>query len=279
MITSQRVIFSDNGTLTDISKFVNNYKSDTYTLPYVAGEDYIYVGSDLPFNHKYLDISTANDQAASVSVDIWWDDAWVAAVDIIDRTDSSGTTLASSDIIQWSTEINEGWRKEQESEDVTGLSGTNIYNFYWLRLSFSADLNASTALNYIGNLFANQDDLYSYYPDFNDSNMLTGYESGKSSWKEQLISASELVITDLKRRQIIKSRNQVLDWELFREPAMHQCAMIIYRAMGQGFNENFMIAKEAYDKAINIKNFNVDLDRNARLTWGEKNFSTGFFTR
>ena len=98
MLTGQRVILSDNGTTSDLSRSVGDLFSQNSTLAIVAAEDAIYLGSDQPFNHRYIKVSTANTSTASVSVSIWTGSAFTAAVDVIDFTSVGGKTLAASGI-------------------------------------------------------------------------------------------------------------------------------------------------------------------------------------
>ena len=81
MITNQRVIFSENGTLTDISYEMDDFRANSVTIPFVAAEDKIYIGAELPFNNKYFDVETVNDAASVMSLEIWFSQEWVSAVD------------------------------------------------------------------------------------------------------------------------------------------------------------------------------------------------------
>lgn len=279
MLQAQRVLYSDNGTLTDISQYVNDYRAESYTIPFVNGEDYIYIGSDLPFNHRWLDVATANDQAAAPVVEIWWSNGWQSAKDLLDRTATGGVTLAKDGILQWSTDRHKSWDRELDSFDVTGLDNTDIYNKYWLRLSFSANLNASFSVNYIGHKFSDDDDLYTYYPDLDNSNVKLAFESGKTDWQEQCYAAGEKIVRDLIRRNIVISGNAILDWERFTEASIHQTAAIIYSAMGQGYFENRKMALAEYDKAMAVKFFNTDKNKSGNLEPWEQKRGVGWLSR
>lgn len=279
MIQSQRVIFSDNGTLKDISLEVNDYTSSAYTLPLVASEDYIYIGSDLPFNSRYIDITTANDQASSVSVAIWWGNEWVNAVDVIDRTASSGITLVSSNVLQFTPNKLKGWDRESDSEDVTGLTGSYIYDFYWVRLAFSDDLKLTTAINYIGWKFSKDSDLYRFYPDFNNATLKTSFAAGKTDWDDQSFAAAEYIISDLKDMNIIFSPNQILDWESFQIPSIHKTAEIICQGLGSPYNANKLEARNAYKESIKSKIKNIDKNRDALIDDEERQIKQIFMTR
>ncbi len=270
MILDQRVIHDT----IDISTLVNDYRTGAYTFPYEAGQ-YLYIGSILPFNNLWIEVGTANALPATVSVEIWWGNAWVPAVDIIDET----AHLTVSGRLQWNTDIDEGWDIEQRASDVTGLSAFEIYNMYWLRLSWSADVTPTMTLKYIGQKFANDQILGSFYPDLTLSNIKAGFQTGKTDWNEQHYMAAEHIVRDLKKRDIIKSRGQLLDHTLFVDASCHKVAEIVYSAFGQAYAEQLKLARAAYNEALNIKFYNIDKNATGRLDPLERKFSTDFMTR
>ena len=270
MISDQRIFFSDNGTLTDYSTALCDFRSLSVSLPFVAAEDYIYIGSFLPFNHKWVEVNTVNDQASSVTVDIWFQDSWKPAVDIIDETSLGGITLAQSGIVRWVTDRDYSWENEVDSFDVSGLETTEIYQMYWCRLGFSDNLNALTSLKYVGQKFANDIDLYSFYPDLNDSNIKLAFASGKTSWDEQHFQSARIIVSDLKRANIVISGSQVLEPDLFIDAGVHKCAEIIYGAMGKAYKDDLALARDRYKESININFLSVDRNRDGRLSLSER---------
>lgn len=273
-IQAQRVIWEDDTTLKDISVDMCDFRQGEQTIEIVAADDRIYLGSFLPFNHRWIDIGTANSNASAVTVEIWWSEDWTAAVDVIDETSSSGVALAQDGYLRWNTEIERGWDKERESEDVTGLTGTSIYNMYWVRLTYSADFSAGTSLKYIGHKFADDDTLYGYYADLQNTTIQDAYESGKTDWNEQHYMAAQEIIKDLRTRNIVVSADQILDPELFEIAAVHKAAEIIYRGMGSEFRQDKSDARKAYNEAISRRYFNIDLDGDARLDSAERIIQT-----
>lgn len=270
MILEQRVLHET----TDISERVNDYRTGTYTFPYETDE-YLYVGSIFPFNNLFFELGTVNVVSASVSIDIWFGNAWVPAVDILDQT--SG--LTASGRIQWSTNDLKGWDLEQRSEDVTGLAGSVIYNMYWARFSWDAALTPATSLKYIGQKFANDDILVSYYPDLGLSSIKAAFETGKTSWDEQHYMAAEQIIRDLKKRNVIKARSQLMDYSLFVEAACHKVASIVYTAFGQPYFDQQEKADKKYKESLNIDKFSADLNANGRLDPSEMQYSQKFMRR
>lgn len=269
----QRVIFSDDGTLSDISYKMNDYRKYTSVIDYVAAEDYIFIGSLLPFNHRYFDVSVANSESASVTVSIWDGTTWNAAVDVIDMTASSGASMAVSGIVRFVPNNLKNWVAEDDSDGVTGLSSTDYYDLYWTRLSFSADLTGTFALNYIGHRFCDDDQLVSRYPDLNNSNLFTAWESGKTSWNEQCLAASNEIISDLKNRRLIISPDQILSYEDFELAAIHKTAEIIFYGLGKSYEERRAVASKKYYQEINDLVTPFDHDGDASADAHEKTFN------
>lgn len=260
-VIGQRVLFSDNGVVSDLSMNLNKISALNSTIAYVAAEDFIYIGSDLPFNHKYINVSTVNDQASTLSIHIWNSTAWVPAVDVHDGTSVSGVALAQSGIIHFSPDRTESWSKEETSEDVTGISSLKIYRKYWLRLSWNNDLNANTALSYIGHKFADDTDFSpNGYPDLERSDVKTGFETGKTNWNEQHLVAAEAIVAYLKGKEELQKADQVLDWQQFEIPAVHKAAEIIFSGFGDDYEDDENRARERFLSAIEHMKFTVDRD-------------------
>jgi len=270
MILDQRVIHQT----TDISEAVNNFRSGSYVFPYVAGQ-YLYVGSLLPFNNLFFEMAVVNNIATVPSIDIWWNTAWEPAVDINDQT----TGLFSSGTITFSPELEKNWSFERRASDVTGLSSFQIYNMFWTRFSWSVTMNILTKINYIGQKFSDDSMLFSYYPDLANTELLTAFQVGKTTWTEQHYMATEKIIKDLIKRNIIKARMQVLDPYLFKDAACHAVAEIAYAGLGKPYFEQKAVAREAYKEEMNIKFYNIDQNADGRLEPIERIVQTGFLRR
>lgn len=266
----QRVIYNTF----DISQKVNDFRTGTQAFAYVAGGS-LYIGSVAPFNNVWFDLGVLNTNTTVPSVKIWWANGWHDAVDLNDDTDG----MKQSGRLSWNTDKDKSWDIEQTSEDVAGLAAFKIYWRYWVKISWSADFSAGTTLKYVGQKFATDDTLYSFYPDLSIADIKSGFEAGKTSWDEQHFMAAEHIIRDLKKSGIIKSRSQLLDWTLLQDAACHKVAEIVYQAFGQPYNDQLVRARGQYLEAINIKHFSVDQNANGRLDAPEATHSTIFGTR
>jgi hypothetical protein len=277
MLFNQRIIHNDNGTLEDKSVELNNLYTGTATLDLALTDDYLYIGSDLPFNHRWFEVSSVNSVSSIMSVDIWDGNSWNAAVDVVDQTSATGKTLAQSGYISWTTDRSSSWGLEETTENVTGLTTLKIYNMYWVRLKVSASLTGSTAVSYVGHKFSSDDDLGGRYPDLVSSTIMDAFETGKTTWNEQHVLAAEDVIQDIRRKRIAWSANQVVNWEQFNIAAIHKVAMIIMNAFGDDYKDNRADAKKAYDEAMNLKIFEVDANADGHNQVSEREPHRGIF--
>ena len=282
MLLNHRVIYSDNGFITDISNDMSDINVGTKVIPMVVGEDYIYVGSEMPFNHRYISVTVANDVTAVASVELWDGDSWEAALDVQDFTSVSGKSLAQSGIIMWSLDPNKQWLSDDtnyNSQTITGLSDARIMGLYWARISFSATLKNTTAIKYIGHKFATDDDLKLRYPDLIRSNVYTQFLAGKTNWEEQHIICAENIITDLKKKNVVKSANQIIDWRLFTEASVYKLAELIFTAFGRDYDVSRENAANKYKQALSMGQYNLDTNMDTRLNPIESQTTQGFLKR
>jgi hypothetical protein len=277
-----RTVFSDDGTLSDVSVKLNKFDGGTFVMPFVAGEDYLYVASDFPFNHRYVELQTVNDEVSSVSVDVWDGSYWIPCEDIIDQTAVGGVSLAQSGHISFRPNDDKGWSREStndESDQITGLTGIKIFDMYWARFSWSNDLAVETELKHIGHKFSNDSDISLIYPVLMNPTVLDQFQDLKTSWDLQHFHAAEQIIRDMKRKNIIFSRNQILDWQTLNEASVHKVAEIAFRAFGKDFEQERKDANDQYEKALKLLRFHIDENNNAILDRRERTSKVGFFRR
>ena len=279
MIDTQRIIYADNGVLSDSSLALCEYMAGDKTIAMVTGEDYIYIGSIVPFNHLYIDVKTANTTASSLTIEVYNNNVWESCVDILDNTSVGGKTLSQSGIVQFALDYLKGWSYESYSNDIPELTSTKLYDMYWLRIGVSASLSLTTAINYIGHKFCNANDLYSLYPLLNNAGLLEAYKTGKTSWDEQILIASEFIIRDLIGRGIIKAGGQIFDYQRFKHPCIYKTAEVILGAFGSAYTDERNDARKAYNDNINSGRFNIDNKKDGRLDDYDREATSYFFTR
>lgn len=282
MILNNRIIWSDNSTLKDLGVNLNNFHSGEENIPIIAAEDKIFFGSILPFNHKWFEIGAVpNAAAAKISaIEVWDGDEWHEVAEIIDQTSLAGATFAQSGYVSWVPDKEEGWRRDDTRDTdgsidpIIGLGNSTgveavtnpitIYDLYWNRFIFDSDLTAGTTLKFVGHKFSTIDDLGDIYPDLIKPNVIAQFESGKTDWKEQEFVAARQIIADLERDAVIKTRDNILNWERFTRASIEKIAEIAFKAFGDDWADNRKLARDSYWSALNSGKKEIDRNRNAR---------------
>lgn len=274
---NNRIIYSDNGTLNDFSVALSRYDSQVKSFTPVKDEDYLYIGSRLPFNHIFFKFSTPSTITATMKVEYYNGTSWVNTVEVIDETDG----FKQSGFVQFTPDRQKPWMMRSTNyagEKVVGLEGIVIYDFYWVRISFNQTLSATT-IKWIGNLFANDVDLDSEFPNLTRANTLASFKTGKTDWEEQHVRASQLLIDDLVNKGLICGPGQILDWREFTTACICKTAEIIYNGFGDDYKDDTINARKEYNARLNKRFARIDLNGDAAETEGERYHETGCFSR
>lgn len=268
MLINNRVILKDNAVLSDISAQVCDPREAPTDLVIVAAEDALYIGSDLPFNHRFFMLEKKNEVAGSVAVAVWDGSAFTACEDVQDLTAVGGVPFARSGLIRFALPQNVGWYKVYDSSEIAALSTLKVKASYWIRLTFSAAFDF--ALQYVGFRFAKDSDLAIYYPDLQQDSVRRAYAQGvpMANWDKLHVEAAEELLSDLRAEDVICSANQVLNPELFMRAAVHKMAEMAYSGLVRPEQREF--AQGKYKKAMALKIFDVDTNKNGRLETAER---------
>jgi|GEM_PF-1446079 len=274
-----RIFDSDNGTLSDVS-LENQDEGTNLSFDLVAGEDYIYIGKYYPFNNFFLQLGTANDEAANLSIEYWDGQQWRNAVDILDGTKVSGVPLARSGVVQFSTNDEYGWYYVGDPSDTSGpteLQYLSVYNLYWLRLSYSQDLNALTKVKRIAYAFTQSQQLNEL--DTTINNFLDTFETGKTDWNDQIMTASMHVVRDLQGRGLVRDHGQILLLQDVSLPTDWKTLEMIYYNLGGDYSEKYKNAQKMYKETLKLERYSFDMNDDARLDRRETTGTVRSLTR
>jgi hypothetical protein len=277
VLLNNRVLWK-SGSIQDLSVGLSDYLSGSNGFA-IASTHTLYIGADMPFNHRWLEVSSPNSAASVVSVSLWDGMQWQPAVDVIDQTALSGHTLAQSGVISWAPNRLKNWTLALSTEYIPELSSVSIYNMYWAKLTFSGSLSAGTSLKYMGHKFSSDMDLFSEYPIFSNTAMINAFAAGKSDWTDQTFLAAEYLIQDLRISRVAWSPNQILEWMQFRPASVHKIAEIIFRAFGKDYTDEATQANRAYKDSFQVKQFLIDKNVNAQVDEVEEKSSVEFMDR
>lgn len=273
-----RVLKHNGTTLTDYSIEAQN---DTVPAAFVAATDYLYVGQYYPFNNVYFELSVANTNAASLSIEYWDSRQWRSAVDILDATKSAGVTLARNGVIQFSPDIDFNWtqvRDTTKQDTPPHLQGREMYDLYWIRIKASADLSAGTVLKRVGYSFTTNAMLSGIDPEINQYLTPWGGAS-KLNWDEQIQLASLHLVADLRGRGIVVHAGNILRFDDVALAAAYRTLALIYGPLGQAFDSRRKMALEEYERLLNVKRFTIDTDNNGRVDRNEISNTVGVLVR
>jgi len=272
-----RFIHDNNGTLADTSVNVNNYYSGTTgSIAFVAADDKLYIGSIQPFNSMYFKLSTAASTDGGISIKYWdGSTTWRSAVEVHDET----VGFTSSGYISWQVDRQYGWSREDTVDGsgaarIAALSSVTIYDMFWAEITFATD--ETFVLDWIGQIFSNDNELQTEYPELLNTSLLTAIESGKTDYEEQNVRASRILVDDLITKGIIKHQSNILDKDKLTTIAVCKVAELVYNMLGDDYIDQKREARNEYRSRLKKVLFNVDANSDADLSVGERKTKQGF---
>lgn len=277
-----RIFYSNNGILEDIGFLLNNYHAGSKTFAsFVASEDALYIGSRLPFNHFFLKVNSVNTNDSNMKISYWDSSKWSEVAEVVDLTKTGLKTLSQSGFVTLVPSKHSNWIREDTNysgNSVDDLTSIEVYDKYWLKITFSNDLSANTSIEWIGQKFSDDYDLGSEYSDLVRPEMIDAFESGKTDYEEQHVKAAEIIVQDLIDKKIICEKDQILDRNDFKLASVSKVAEIIYNSMGDDYSDNKDNARNEYRSRLKKTLPRVDTNKNAREDIREK-FHSGSLYR
>jgi len=238
-----RVVFDD----VEITKSTQNLVASPAGFVLTTAKA-LYIGARDKFAQRYIEMGTANTNAATLTVKYWDGAAWTAVDDLVDET----VGCTTNGFISWKNKTN--W----QVTTVTGID-TDI-ELYWIQVTTSADFSAGTTLQLVSNIFCDLALLRMYYPEIaTDTRFLP---SGRTTFIEQFKAAKDLVVLRLRQRRVIEEEGQIIDVPAVSIAAVHATAYIILNpiATSEGFEKLRDTALKAFENEIDKINFDVDED-------------------
>lgn len=273
----KRFFFKD-GSNQDCTTVLNDYNNGSLAIVAAVAPCHLYVGSRSPINSIHIKMQTpATPAGNSLVAHYWTQSGWVTAVETTDETNG----FSASGKVSWTPNRDNAWKissTNYQSEVVTGLEAFNVYDLYWTKITLSSG-TLDAVFAWAGDIFSNDNDLAAEFPDLVRSNVLTSFKTGKTSWEEQHIKATEVVINDLIDKGIILEGGQIINPEEYRGASVMKCAEIIFRSFGDGYLDRANEARAEYIRRLDKRKPNVDRNNNATDDVVERRVNTGFLSR
>ena len=267
-----KILVSDSGLL-DKTATLDDYNAGTLAVTLTTGTDAIYLGSKLPFTRKYLKLSAVNATASVLTVSYWDGTTWQSAVNVQDGTSPSATSLAQTGYVSWETDKRYAWTRDDTTvsgtEKITGLGDVTLYDMYWVKLSWSA--NVSATVDWIGDLFCSDTELGAEFPDLNRTAAKEAWATGKTTWEEQRVAASKLVSQGIQAFQVAPEATLVMNTDALMLACVQRTAAIIYAGFGEGYEDSWKAATDEYARRMDRKLFVTDENENGRVDPAETN--------
>jgi hypothetical protein len=258
-----RIFYSDNGVLTDLSVRLSDYASGSYVFnSWAFADDALYIGSKAPFNSFYAKLGVVSTTSPNTMTVKYWDgDVWMDVVETIDET--AGFT--ASGYVTFVPDKDELWQMEStnyDSDQITGLTSVKIYDRYWIKLTFSANFSATTRLDWMGRKFSDDTDLGYEFPDLVTTETKTGL--GFANGYEAIhIKAAEMVVQDLIKKKVIFDKGQILDREVFKNASVQKVAELIFNMRGDDYIDQRNDARQEYQHRLETSIGLIDQNLNA----------------
>lgn len=272
-----RILYSNNGVLDDWSTALNDFKIGAETFTLVAAEDYIYIGQIAAFNHFYVKLTTPSTATSTMSIEYYSGNEWEPAVEVIDETDG----FKQSGFVSFVPSRSQGWVMQDTSGGgtITELSSKEIYDKYWARIKFSADLDADVVISWLGSKFSDDNDLETEYPELLKTNVMSAFKAGKTDWEEQHVLAGSMIIRDLIRKKVIKAKGQILNRDKFALASVSKVAELAFTAFGDDYADNKAESRKEYNARLSTSIYDIDQDGDGILDQSEMGSRQGFMKR
>jgi hypothetical protein len=201
-------------------------------------------------------------------IDYWDGTEWQAAVDLLD----SSNGLHETAMLQFSLNNKYGWHEVGETDDDSTncpdeFVGLFINDCYWLRISFdpTADVpNPLTKIKKICYAFTTTDVVNSI--DVEGPSYYDAILEGKTNWVNEIITASEMMVSDLKRIGFIKSEGQIIEFDEIYLACAYKTLMHIYFQLGKAYATQMAIMSNKYEKALSSKALTFDNDQDGKIS-------------
>lgn len=264
-----RIIQKDGTGFTDIS-YENQDESLTPSFD-LDNNEFFLIGMEYPFNNFFVDIDTANENPANMTISAWDGNKWNEVVDVLDGTKLNNASFGKSGHVLFALDKQKsGWGRVNNPQ-VQGpdeLTTLKIYDLYWLKVEFSGSLDAETKIRELGFAWTTGSKMKAIKAEVD--RYLPSFAQGKSNWNPEIMTACKMMTTDFKKANLILGPQQVVRMDDFWLPATYKSLWLIYSSLGPAYLETANAMAHQYYKTMNVDNITLDENRDGRVSSSEK---------
>lgn len=262
--TRLSILLDKNGTFTDLSDSAWDYTRDTFNLTINSTTDYLYIGYTKPINAIYIDMSTPNTNANTLTIEYYNGSNWTVIDPLFDETKG----MTRSGFIHWDRNLTD------QDENVV-----NSTTKYWVRVRPDTGHSAITC-NGINLLFSCDNELRTVVYEITDSNHLTG----KSSHLLTHVGSRNYIIQEFKNKGYVKTnssgvKSSINIWDLhdvgeIKQASIFKTLSTIYDNFSDEPNDIYSVKSKSYqrkyEKQIELAKLSFDKDDDGLLDTDER---------
>lgn len=251
----------NNGSFTDYSSELENYIQDSLAHTFVSAEDALYVGYYKPIAKIYVEMTTAN--ANDVSLTVERNTGSLSSVSAKDKTNG----LQRSGFISW---------ERSGSEVKSTIDGVELY---WYKLTFSGDTSAMV-INGINLVFSDDIMLKEVEPaiaDFlysNDASFIRFHQSARNEIIQRINNSGKFKINSQSKREKLNQWD-FLSPEDLAEASKYLTLSRIFESLSDSIDDNYAAKYSRYysqyQDHFNLYMTSYDIDDDGVLDTHENN--------
>ncbi len=265
----------DGSTYTDFSRKTISFGRDDFTIT-LETDDLLYIGYDKPINSFYMNLTTANTNAAGITMEYY--DGKQATWVNVDSFDDDTNGFNRSAFLQWDRNL--------EDEEAVQPNVAMPTKFFY-RITTDALMTAMTTQG-INILFSDDDDLEREMPHINDAEFLLGRSSHvliHESSRDEIVQ--RFANRGVSKRERDRSDNdrltgnteELIPWDLLeiqeiREAskflALHKIMFNLSDNPDDVYNQKSDYYRERYEEKIRVARLTVDDDNDGIVDNNEK---------
>jgi len=251
------VLHDDNASFLEYSDELLQYDRDTAAITMVAADDFIYIGFYKAINNIYVEMATANANAATATVKYYNGSAFTAVSNQFDDTKA----FTRSGFIRWDRGID-------ASTNLEAATTVNGESKFWYQIAVSADTSAMV-FNGLNIVFSDEQDLKrvlfevdKYYPTGETSHILT-HAGARDEIVQQLNLTGQSKVNSAGKELDI-SAFDLLDISEVKLASTYLVLSMIMMNMSDDIDDIYMNKHShylsKYNKIINVMKIRVDSD-------------------